>query len=262
MSLVAVGSARAAPGATTLALALAAAWPEPRQPMIWEADADGGVLAARYRLGDRPGLVTASAAARRGELAGDGLWEHTQRLPGGAPVIVGGESAAEAHAALNAAGGELARLLRERPDVDTIADVGRLSPSSPATRVAETADVVLVASRPVLEELRHAAYRLHALTAAGAAAAGLALVGPGHYDAASVSDDLGVTVLAEIPADPRAAGALTHGGRLKALRRSTLIRAARGLAEELRARAAGPAVPDDASPQAVGGGAAPEAEAT
>ena len=101
MSLIAVGSARAAPGATTLALALAATWPQQRQMMIWEADPDGGVLAARYGLGDQPGLSTIAATVRQDRLSREQLWHHTQQLPGGTPIVVGGESADQAHVVLD-----------------------------------------------------------------------------------------------------------------------------------------------------------------
>ncbi len=49
MSIVAIGSLRGSPGATTMAVALASVWDRPRAgaPLVVEADPDGGVLAAR-----------------------------------------------------------------------------------------------------------------------------------------------------------------------------------------------------------------------
>lgn len=242
MSLVAVGSSRGAPGATTLALALAATWPSSRQVMVWEADADGGVLAARYKLGDQPGLATIAATVRQGRLSREQLWQHTQQLPGGTAVIVGGESADQSHVVLNDVGVKLAGWLQQHPSLDVIADVGRVSPSSPAVQIAEAADVSLMVARPVLEELRSAVYRLHAL-AAGGGTVGWVLTGDGPYDAAEVRESFGLPVLARIRHDERAASALVHGGSMRALRRSLLMRAARGLADELVDRL-GPQAPD------------------
>ena len=50
MTVWAVGSLRGAPGATTLAMGLAAAWPATtgRRCVVVEADPNGGVLAARF----------------------------------------------------------------------------------------------------------------------------------------------------------------------------------------------------------------------
>jgi len=245
VSLVAVGSARAAPGATTLVLALAATWPSSRAVLVWEADADGGVLAARYNLGDQPGLATIAATVRQGRLSREQLWQHTQQLPGGTPVVVGGESADQSHVVLNDVGAKLADWLRQHPGLDVIADVGRVSPSSAATQIAEVADVTLVVARPVLEELRCAVYRLHAL-AAGGATVGWVLAGDGPYGAAEVRESFGLPVFAEIPNDGRAATALVHGGSSRALRRSLLMRSARGLADELAGRL-GPQAPDATS---------------
>ncbi len=245
MSLIAVGSARAAPGATTLALALAATWPSSRAVLVWEADADGGVLAARYNLGDQPGLATIAATVRQGRLSREQLWQHTQQLPGGTPVVVGGESADQSHVVLTDVAGRLAEWLQQHPSLDVIADVGRVSPSSPAVEIAETADVTLMVARPLLEELRSAVYRLHAL-AAGGGTVGWVLVGRGPYSIAEVRESFGLPVFAEIPNDERAATALVHGGSSKALRRSMLMRAARGLADELVDRL-GPQTPDATS---------------
>src|SRR5438477_511605 len=87
MMTIVVGSVRSA-GATTVALAIAG-WLDP--VVLVEADPDGGVLALRYGLRREPGLLTLAASR---DLEGDMLSEHTQRLPGGLPVIVAPESPA------------------------------------------------------------------------------------------------------------------------------------------------------------------------
>ncbi len=257
MSLVAVGSSRGAPGATTLAMALAASWPTDRSLLIWEADADGGVLAARYGLGDQPGIATLAATARQGRLSRDQLWEHTQQLPGGTPVVVGAESAEQASVILGDVGGQLAKWFQDHLSLDVIADVGRLSPRSPAVAIAEHADLTLVAARPRLEELRPAAHRLHALASAGAAVAWV-LIGSGPYRPNEVVDAFKIEVAGVIPDDARAADILSAGGSARALRRSLLIRSARSLAENITGRLGTqivadppevPEVPDGEEPQ-------------
>src|SRR5688572_10390884 len=61
-----MSSVRGAPGVTSWSLLLASAWPSPRTDrVVLEADADGGVLAARYGLGVEPGVAALVAAARR-----------------------------------------------------------------------------------------------------------------------------------------------------------------------------------------------------
>ncbi len=216
-------------------MALAAAWPADRTLLVWEADADGGVLAARYGLGDQPGIATLAATARQGRLTRDQLWDHTQELPGGTPVVVGAESAEQASVVLGDVGSQLADWFRHHASLDVLADVGRLSPRSPAVAIAERADLTLVAARPRLEELRPAAHRLHALASAGATVA-WALIGSGPYGPDDVTDAFGIEVAGVIPDDARAADILSSGGSVRSLRRSLLVRSARTLAESVAGR--------------------------
>ena len=64
MSLIGLCSAHGSPGVTTTALTLAATWPEDRPCLLVEADPFGGVIGARYGLGDTPGLSSLAAVAR------------------------------------------------------------------------------------------------------------------------------------------------------------------------------------------------------
>ena len=111
--MVCLGSAHGSPGVTTTALALAATWPEHRRCLLVEADPFGGVIAARYGLGDTPGLSSLAAVGRRG-LDDDVVWQHAQQLSGGVLVLVGPASADEAHA--------------------VVRDLAELSPSGPLPR--------------------------------------------------------------------------------------------------------------------------------
>src|SRR5262249_61331290 len=85
--LIAVASVKGAPGVTTLALGLAALWPELGAVLV-ECDPDGGDLAARFGHHPDPGLASLAAAARTGSRAVP-LAGHVQRLAGRAPGALG-----------------------------------------------------------------------------------------------------------------------------------------------------------------------------
>ena len=53
------------PGLTTLAVALAAIWPEPRRAVVVELDPDGGTLASSVSAKSDPGLTSLAASGRR-----------------------------------------------------------------------------------------------------------------------------------------------------------------------------------------------------
>ena len=232
MSLVCLGSAHGSPGATTTALAIAATWPEHRRCLLVEADPFGGVIAARYGLGDSPGLSSLAALARRG-LDDDVVWQHAQQLPGGIPILVGPPTAEEAHAVLRDLAPILAEWAVAQAEVDVIVDCGRISPGSPMVRAKTEADTVLVVTRPSIDQLRPAAARSAALTSAGVRSA-LLLVGDHPYGPDEVAATLGVDVAGVIAWDPRTAAVLTGShGAVRDLRRSRLVRSAATLAAEL-----------------------------
>ena len=163
---VAFGSLARAPGATTTLLAAAAVWPRPE--LVVEADADGGVLAARFGLSlhsEAPTLMSLLAATRH-DVTPDALTGHAQGLPGGVPVVCGPSTADVAAAAAGQLANRLDALTADT-EADVLVDVGRLRPSSPAWRLAGPCDVRVVAVRPVLEELEPLLGRLDALVALG-----------------------------------------------------------------------------------------------
>lgn len=230
MSLVCLGSAHGSPGVTTTALALAATWPEHRRCLLVEADPFGGVIAARYGLGDSPGLSSLAAVARRG-LDDDLVSQHTQQLPGGVRMLVGPASADEAHAVLRDLAGAFAAWSAAQTEVDVIVDCGRIAPGSVAIGPLLGAGVVMVVTRPTLDQLRPAALRLVSLEDSGIEAS-LLLVGDQPYGPDEVTNALGTDVAGVIAWDPRTAAVLTgtHGA-VRDLRRSPLVRSAATLAE-------------------------------
>jgi MinD-like ATPase involved in chromosome partitioning or flagellar assembly len=235
VSVVAVGSLRGSPGATTVALALGSVWRRPgHQALVVEADPDGGVLAARLGLGHHPCLTDLAVRARAGARA-DLVWEAVQALPGGGAVVVSHPSPDQCHATLRSAGARLAEMLRALADHDAIVDVGRLRPLSPAAPMTDAADIVLVVLRPRLEDVDTAGQRLPILVE-GARAVGLVVVGDEPYHRAEVEAVLGVPVLAVVPVDARSAAAVTGATPgPRALHRLPWLRAVRALADGLAA---------------------------
>jgi hypothetical protein len=242
--LLAVGSVKGSPGVTTAAVGLAARSPAGDVPVVVECDPAGGDLVVRFRLEPYPGLVSLAAAARRTSEPGL-LWQHTQRLPGGLPVVVGaigGDQAKAALAALATSGG--AHLFQQAAQIGrtvVLADCGRVESGSAVLPVVRTADALLLLVRPRADELAHVAALLPAV-GGWCARVWLVLAGEG-YPARDVARELGVPVLGSLPVDPKGAGVLAgQPGVRRGPARSALGRPAAGLAAAIRAQHSGPTV--------------------
>jgi hypothetical protein len=148
--LVAVGGDKGSPGATTTAVALAAAWPG--SAVVVEADPGGGDLALRLRqpsgeaLPPTPTVLTLAAAARQHVDDPQLVVRHASGMSDRMGVIPG-PMTAEQSAGIAGAWDPLAAAL-SRSAVDVIVDVGRLDTASPAMAVAAAADVVVIVGRP------------------------------------------------------------------------------------------------------------------
>lgn len=232
---MALGSVRSC-GVTTLALGLAATWPSHRQVLLVEADPAGGTAAAASGWAPEPGLVSLAAAARRG---GDPtmVWDHCQRLPGGAAVLAGPALADQAQSALGMLGPVLPRL--GELDADVLVDCGRLDPASPALATWERAGWRVLVGRPRLPDLQALATWLDA-RAFDPGRPGLVMVGDGPYSDAEIAETLGSEVLARIPWDPRAADSLVAvAASARELRLAPFVRAVRTLADHLAGHRSG-----------------------
>jgi len=256
VSVLSLVSAHGSPGVTTTALALAATWPEHRRCLLVEADLCGGVISARYGVGDAPGVASLAAAARRGDLNDEVVFEHVQRLPGGLPVLVGPPSPDESHAVFRDIAGDLARWTAAQPDTDVIVDGGRITGRAPSITPLLRAGVVLVVTRPTVEQLRPAGIRVEAFRASGVDSS-VVLVGDKPYRSDEVASSLRCPVAGTIVWDPRTAAVLTGApGAMRDLRRSQLIRSAATLAAGLAApvgsdHSAAEAVPSETAQPAV-----------
>lgn len=140
MAVVAVGTLRGSPGATTLALDLASTLPG--TTLLVEADPDGGCLAARLDLALAPGLTELAGAARAGIATGD-LWRFAQPARSGIAVVVAHPAPERVHASLTAAARHIAGSLSSLAD-DVVVDCGRLRAGSPALVFASSASRTIV----------------------------------------------------------------------------------------------------------------------
>src|SRR5437879_7557315 len=162
--LLALCSLKGSPGVTTTCLALAARWPGPARPVVVECDPAGGDLLARFRLPTSPDLLSLAAACRRGDDPSL-LWQHTQRLPVGLPVVAGPIGAEQARAALReltaGRGSGVLRRAADQPGAVVIVDCGRVDPDSPTMAIIRCADAMLMLAHAPDAELAHVAGKLH-----------------------------------------------------------------------------------------------------
>ena len=235
MGVVALGAVRSC-GVTTLALALAATWPKERRVLLVEADPAGGTLAAASGWPPEPSLVSLAAAGRRA-LDPDLVWEHCQELPGGAAVLAGPASADQARSALGMLAGLSSHL--GMLDADVLVDCGRLDAPASGAGVFEGADRVLLGARPRLADL-HALATWQEANPFDSGRVALVLVGDGPYPDAEIAEALGIEVLARLPWDPEAAGALVSvPASAREVRLAPLVRATRSMADQLASELAG-----------------------
>lgn len=244
--MLAVVSAKGSPGATTLALGLAARWPRPGAVVV-EADPAGGDVLARFGRppaapGREPGLAAMALAGRAGraEDSPDGWLQPT--APG--VEVIAAEPGAAAAASLEQLAARGPRLLRElgqrRPAV--VVDGGRWDASSLANPLLAATDAVLLVIRPVLEQVRQAEVRLDGLRAV-VPDVRLVAVGDTPWPPAEIATLLRVPLAGVVPVDRNGAGLLA--GRLEPRRgwsstlwtRRPLLRACRGIALDLDADA-------------------------
>ncbi|GAA3302524.1 hypothetical protein Dvina_51460 [Dactylosporangium vinaceum] len=225
--LIVISSVKGAPGVTTLAVGLAALWPEPDAVLV-EADPAGGDLAARFGHSPEPGLTGLAAQAHTGTLAS--LAPFTQRLAVGADVVLApaGETVAASTFTLATRGLQALRRLAEQQPV--LVDVGRLEQSSPAAGLLGVADHVLVLADGELAAQTQVEARLGWVRSVVTGRLWLVRTGAGGYPGREIARDLGVPVLWELPDSQLGAGALAGRLRAPAWRRLRLARAVRGVA--------------------------------
>lgn len=245
-SLTAVCADKGSPGASTLALLLAAT--HPSRPLLVEADPAGGDLAQRLFAGTGrthpagANLLALASDSRKGAHARM-VAEHAAITALGVPLVEG-LSNADQQAGLAPLWPSLVAALSASED-DVIADLGRVSTTHPGLAVAASARHILIAVRPHLEELLRLRDRLHHLLAVAAGDDQRVTVvvvardkaGRRDQDAASqvlANAGLSTVRVGWIPFNPKEVAALFAG---RPNRRGYLWRGASGLWGELTSAA-------------------------
>lgn len=214
-TIVHLTSAHGAPGVTTTAMLLAAAWPG---SIVVEADPAGGVIGARHDLGAEPGLMSLAGVLRHGP-ADVALDDHAQRLAGGVDVVCAPPSGEHVASALRRiATRDVANVLRlcGRP---LLVDGGRAQPGPIGHDLMPHADLVVWFCRSDLAELAVLRRRM-----AQCGGQRVVLVGEDPYDATEVSHALGGVDVSAVPFDCGAAAVVTRAAPRRRLRRSRLRR--------------------------------------
>ena len=235
--LIALCSAKGAPGVTTSGLALALSWPRP--VLLAELDPSGGDVLAGYGRGEfsAGGLSDLELAARRGGLARH-LDSQLMRLdPEGRARLLPG--LADPAGARHVNWDRLATVLASVEDgvTDVIADCGRLRAEHSPAAVVHRADAVVLVTGSTLRAVRAATQAMAELRGADGRAGVVAslVIAPGEpYGEREIGEALGVPVVGSLPRDGKAAAVLSDGvpaGRLFA--QSPLLRAARTVATRL-----------------------------
>lgn len=263
MAIVALASAKGAPGVSTTAVALTIAWHRPA--VLVEADVSGtsAVMAGFLRAShphDR-GLVQLSLARRAAPLTVQDLWNNTLALGPDRHLVPGlsdpaqalGLSDAGQAEALPGVWAELTTVLLglERAGIDAVVDVGRLGATYGPVSLLRAADAVVLLTGPRLPDLtaldaRHGRL-VDDLQANGAGSDALVVlpVGEGRgdhpagespYTVREIARGItGANVLQPLPWAPLDAGVYGHG--FAARRRhhhSSYMRAINALATSLQ----------------------------
>lgn len=227
--LIAVGSGKSSPGATTLGLGLAALWPRPDATLV-ECDPAGGDLWARFGHHPEPGLSALAAAATwEGPIPGF----FRQRLSVGADAVLAIPGDGAAASVLTLADRGLAALRQAATTSTVILDVGRLDHRSPAVALAAAADHVLLLTAPSLAQQTQVGARLPWLSHALSGKLWLVGVGDGGHGTAELSRDLEVPVIGAVPHSRWGAGVLTGQLRIPNWRQLKLARSIRSIAADL-----------------------------
>lgn len=249
--IIAVGSDKGSPGATSLAVLLGIVWPDQR--IVMECDPSGADLPFRMRRADSgealwpdPSVAALAAAARLGVDVGD-LARYAQSTTLGVPVVPG-PLTAERATALRTMWPSIAEIASAWPGV-VIADLGRLQPGNAAFAMARAAEAVVLVSRQTTDGLYHLRERASVLAGVlGGSDSGPRLwvvpAGPAvrrreaQRDVSALLESIGgpASIAGYMPLDGANLADLWAGATTRRLMRGALVSAARGIGRVLLAR--------------------------
>lgn len=246
--IVAVGSDKGSPGATTLATVLGLVWP--RERVVVELDPRGADLPFRLMhasgqpMAAAPSIVGLAVDARPGAAPAP-LDRYAQHTMLGVPVIPG-ELSSRANSRMAVHLPAIAASGARWPGT-VIADLGGLQASNPALVVAKAAEAVLLVIRPTMEGLGHLRDRVEELTelvgdprrpqtTVGVVVVAVTRDGKAAVDRASkllASIGSPAPVVGVFAYDPAAAAALWAGPASTKLSKSPLVRSGQDLAARI-----------------------------
>ena len=229
MSVIAVGSAKASPGVTSLSVGLGLSWEATtgRRAVLVEADSDGGVLAARFGLALTPSLVELSGTARH-ELTINRLQANSQLLAGQLPALVAPGCGETAALVLSPMAERLADGLGRFDDVDAVVDVGRVRSDSPSADLIKRCNLLVLVARPRFDHLVPLVHQARRLVAHEIPTT-LVCVGDRPYPPTEMAKASQLDLLGVMAHEPRVIQALGSG--LPANRRHRRLLLWRTLAE-------------------------------
>jgi len=227
--LICIAGGKGAPGATTLALALAASSVASSNAddtvTLIDADPDGGDMASRLGVTSSPGLVTLAAATRHGFDPRD-LLAHTQLVAPNLQLFASPSSAEQASSSLGKLGRPFASMVATS---DAIADVGRWRLRSPAADLVAEAEVTILVIHPTVSGVAHARYQLDDLSNA-CRRVEVVCAGDRPYAPYEVSSALGLESVFVLPVDRRGAALIGESAATdRWIRRSPLMRSVSAL---------------------------------
>jgi hypothetical protein len=148
--IITLGSIRGAPGVTSWAVLLAAAWPPTVdvERVVLEADPAGGVLGARFQIGVDPGLPQFLAGLRRSDEPTPNIDRFARMVSDHIWIIPAPETGERTRAVLGSITDDIARRLADDQRIWFV-DTGRLDDTNPSIALLNEASlaVLVVGSR-------------------------------------------------------------------------------------------------------------------
>jgi len=227
MAVIALLSAKGAPGCTTTALGLALRWP--RSSLLVEADLAGSSIMAGYLRGElhpTMGLVEVATAALRGKLDVDMLLEQSLRLErstagSATTMVLPGIANIVQATSVRSLWGELGSVLNTLSSggIDVIVDVGRVGigaeDRSPLLAQADLLVTLAGSSLPQVHATQQMSVQLQKqYTGADSQLSplGLVVVGPDRpYSESEIATACGLRLLGTLPWDSESAGVYSDG---------------------------------------------------
>jgi MinD-like ATPase involved in chromosome partitioning or flagellar assembly len=229
--LIALVSAKGAPGVTTGAVALTAIAAQRGPAVLVEADPAGGDLECWTGPHGEPGLVAVATDLRR-EVTPESLLEHAVEICSGVRAVAGPTSEAASTAALAGATDRLGPALAAL-DGTAVLDAGRWSPFQRTHRHVAAAGVVGILCRPTVDGVEHASALLEVLRPVNRSVALVLAGGDKPYGPAEISAVLDAPVAGVLAWDPRGVLALLTSGVSRAWLRTACARSAQSTLDGL-----------------------------